>query len=607
MTPSTSPNPALFWASLFVEELARAGVRHVCVSPGSRSTPLVLAFSAHPGFQVYSLLDERSAAFFALGVGLASGWPAALVCTSGTAAANFFPAVVEASQAHVPMLVLTADRPPELRGSGANQTIDQVRLYGGQVRWFVDIPLPENQPAPATVRYLRSLAGRAVGAATGSPPGPVHLNFPFRKPLEPTPAVGFVPPAYTGQRPDVRPFAAVSRGVASLQADDLALLEDRVRRAERGAIVCGPRCPEGAFPAAVAALARAVGFPVFADALSGVRFGGHQPSDLFLSGYESFLPALLRHEFPPPDLVLQFGASPTSASLIEWLGNMPGDGYRFAIRPHADWQDETFTTSHLMVAEPERVCRELAARLQEGQAYSQRENWIGALQQAEERAWEAVDCAARDVFFEGLILAEVVHALPPGAALFVASSLPVRHLDQFARGRAARVRVFANRGASGIDGTISTALGVAAVEEGPLALVIGDLAFYHDLNGLLAFQRCGLSATMVLINNNGGGLFRRLPVAGFDPPFTDLFLTPHGLDFEPLARAFGVGYARADGQEAFRKLFAASIGSGIPVVIEVRTDSALHESMRQQIITNLSLTHPGFWERGETSERSQSL
>ena len=576
-------NPATLWASIFVDELARAGIRSSCMAPGSRSTPLTLAFATHPEIKVYSLLDERSAAFFALGIGLATGQPAALVCTSGTAPANFYPAIIEANYSHIPLLVLTADRPPEIRESGANQTVDQIKMYSDHVRSFVDVALPENNPAPLTLRYLRSLAGRAVASTMGFPPGPVQVNFPFRKPLEPIPQLGFELPADMWARPDKKPFARVTRGRMHPTAEQITVLTEAISNAQQGIIVCGPRCPGGDFPEALMEFARHTGFPVFADALSGVRFGTHTLDAQILAGYETFLPVLFREGLQPPDLVLHFGAPPISARLNEWLAALPLSTRRFAVREAGDWQDDAYTTSDLIWAEPELVCRSLI----HSQKFPPDHKWLSRLQYAEARVWNTIEHAIRDVWFEGAILADVTELMPPDGVLFTASSLPVRHLDQFAPPRRGGIHPFANRGASGIDGTLSTALGVASTSESPLVLVIGDLAFYHDLNGLLTFRRAGVKATIVLINNDGGGIFRRLPIAQFDPPFTDLFLTPHGLDFEPVVRMFGVGYSRVESREAFRKIFKASIGSDIPVVIEVPTDSALHEEMRKKIVMEL--------------------
>lgn len=587
-------NPSTLWAKIFVEELARAGLRAVVIAPGSRSTPLTLAFAAEARIRVYSLLDERSAAFFALGLALAGDEPVALVCTSGTATANFFPAIVEASQSNVPLLVLTADRPPELRHSGANQTIDQIKLYGDHVRWFVDVALPEADPPARAVRALRTLAARALAVAAGSPtpPGPVHLNFPFRKPLEPaavpaeapdTPALS-VPPAGTH----------ISRGVVSPTEAQLDRLAAACQKAGRGLIVCGPRCPGGDFPAAVARLARITGFPLLADALSGVRFGPHLGPEggppHVLAGYDTFLPAAMAGDWPRPDLVLRFGAMPTSKVLGDYLEGLAAGCLQIAVDRYGVWADAGHNLSEFVWADPASTCRGVADRLQAvaSPAAWPGEAWASLWQRAETESWAAIETARAGSFFEGAVLPEVVDLLPAGALLYVASSLPVRHLDQFVPPRPLPLRVFANRGASGIDGTVSSALGAAAASGSPLALVTGDLAFYHDLNGLLALRRCGVKATIVLINNDGGGIFHRLPVARFDPPFTDLFLTPHGLDFEPAVRMFGAGYERVTTRTTFRTALQKAIGADAAQVIEVPSDSLWHEQQRREIVATVA-------------------
>lgn len=585
-----APNRNTLWAKTFVDELARAGLRAACIAPGSRSTPLTLAFAGHPDIAVYSLLDERGAAFFALGMALAAELPVALLCTSGTATANFHPAIIEADQSHIPLLVLTTDRPHELRDSGANQTIDQIKMYGDHVRWFVDVAPPEADPPPLTLRYLRTLACRAVAAAAGPTAGPVHLNFPFRKPLEPTPVPGDVPAGSTNQaRPGNAPFTQISRGTLVPSAGQVDTLVGAIQQSARGLVICGPRCPTGEFPQAVARLAQAAGYPILADALSGVRFGPHQQgSDApILSGYETFLQKEVVAGWPPPELILHFGVTPTSKALGDYLAALPKTR-RVAINGSGAWHDDTHTTSHLIWADPAATCQLVAGRLADVDMTPRDATWLAALQQAEKTAWQAVDSARAGTFLEGVILADVVELMPPESVLYVASSLPVRHLDQFARGRPANLRVLANRGASGIDGTISSALGAAAAAERPLVLVTGDLAFYHDLNGLLALQRCGVQATIVLINNNGGGIFHRLPIANFDPPFTELFLTPHGLDFEPVVRTFGAGYQRVAGSDELRQALQAAIDGATPQVIEVQTDSSLHEKVRREIINTVT-------------------
>jgi 2-succinyl-5-enolpyruvyl-6-hydroxy-3-cyclohexene-1-carboxylate synthase len=592
----TAPNRNALWGEVFVDELARSGLRAVCIAPGSRSTPLTMAFARDPRLTVTSLVDERGAAFFALGLALAGQAPVALVCTSGTAAANFYPAVVEANQAGVPLLVLTADRPPELRHSGANQTIDQVKLYGDHVRWFVDVALPEPRPSANTLRYLRTLANRAVAMAAGSPMGPVHLNFPFRKPLEPVPVpddtVDHIQTgaaeALTG-RADGRPFVHVSRGVLAPSEEQIDSLVAAVQAAPRGLIVCGPRCPGRDFPQTVARLARLTGYPVLADGLSGVRFGPQveEARGLILGGYESFLPGLMNTAIRAPQLVLRFGAMPTGKATGEYL-ELPGHGRQIGFEESGRWADAGYQLDDYLWADPELSCRRLVERLQQAELRAGDEDWAATFRHAERVVWTVTEAAFAEQYSEGAVLPDLVELLPTRARLFVASSLPVRHLEQFVPPNSTPIRTLANRGASGIDGTVSSALGAAAASEAPLVLVSGDLAFYHDLNGLLALRRCGLKLTIVLLNNDGGGIFRRLPIADFDPPFTDLFLTPHGLDFEPLVRAFGADFMRATSRGELRRALQAALEAETTHVIEVSSDSAAFERQRREIIAKIS-------------------
>ncbi len=586
-----APNRNTLWAQIFVDELARAGLQAACIAPGSRSTPLTLAFAEHSDIAVYSLLDERGASFFALGMALAGSQPVALVCTSGTATANFHPAIIEAYHAEIPLLVLTTDRPHELRDTGANQTIDQIKMYGDHVRWFVDVAPPEANPPATTLRYLRTLAGRAMATAVGPAAGPIHLNFPFRKPLEPTPVAGDNPdhpiqaasPAHHG-RAGGNPFTRITRGTLTPKPQQIDMLAEAIQNAARGLIVCGSRCPGGDFPQAVTRLAEACGYPILADALSGVRFGPHwQPDDaLIFSGYETFLQPEMIAGWKSPDLILHFGATPTSKALGDYLGSLT-ECRRVIITDSGPWRDDTHTITDFIWADPQATGERVIAHLETEEMVPRDEQWVTGLQHAEGRAWQSFNAARSEAFFEGALLADVVELMPDDSLLYVSNSLPVRHLDQFAQPRQAKIRTFANRGASGIDGVVSSALGAAAATDQPLVLVIGDLAFYHDMNGLLALKRCGVQATIVLINNNGGGIFHRLPVSKFDPPFTDLFTTPHGLDFEPVVRMFGAEYVRATDQDAFRLAFQEALAAETSHVIEVSTDSIHHEQVRRKI------------------------
>jgi 2-succinyl-5-enolpyruvyl-6-hydroxy-3-cyclohexene-1-carboxylate synthase len=572
-----TPNPSLLYAETLVHALAGAGLRDVCIAPGSRSTPLTLAFDAHPDVAVHLHLDERCASFYALGLAMATERPVALVCTSGTAAVEFHPAVVEAQMSHIPLLVLTADRPAELRHSGANQTIDQVKLYGDHVLWAVDMGLPEADPPEVALRNLRATAARALAVADGLVKGPVHLNLPFRKPLEPdgpyTPVFG---PCVTTriQRGKIHPLPE--------QIDELAEL---IARYERGVIVCGPCCPGGDFPAAVAELARRSGYPIFADPLSGLRFGPHTTAAPIIGCYETVLNG--DPGWGQPEVVIRFGAVPTSKWLNEWLErDLPGFGKpgrssrQLHIRGDGVWSDDSHRVSDYLQADETLTCRALAGRISRGES-----DWTRQLRATERRFWEAASVSLHEKWFDVAAVTALVEALPDGTNLFVGNSLPIRHVDQFAAPSAKRLRVYGNRGASGIDGVTSTSLGVAAAERStPTVLLIGDISFYHDLNGLLAVVQQKLeNVTIVLLHNDGGSIFRRLPIAGQEPAFTRLFLTPHGLDFAPVIRMYGLDYAQVNDRNSLHCALAASISSQMPTVIEVRTDGARDEEMRRSL------------------------
>ncbi|MCB9422528.1 MAG: 2-succinyl-5-enolpyruvyl-6-hydroxy-3-cyclohexene-1-carboxylic-acid synthase [Ardenticatenaceae bacterium] len=592
---SSSSNPNVDWMNIFVNSLAASGLTAVVIAPGSRSTPLTLAFHAHPDIKIYRHLDERSAGFFALGMALATDKPVALVCTSGTAVVNFFPAIIEAKMSQVPLLILTSDRPHELRHSGANQTIDQVKIYGDQVLWSVDAALPQDAAPEVAMRNLQALAARAYATANGLMKGPVHINFPFRKPLEPE---SREPLSVNRTESEITDYGLrIEHGrihPTEAQLDELTAV---ISQHPRGLIVCGPRCPEVDFPQSVQELAQQTGYPILADPLSGLRFnrrdaeGAEKKSaksvksvdSLLVSGYETFLQnAPIWQE---PEIIVRFGAVPTSKWLNDYLDRI-NPALRIHIRANGVWADDGHRTTWFLQADETETCRQLAARLQPRPL----SDWAQQVLATEAKTWQKIDTAMQDVYFDGAIVADVVANLPDDSVLVIGNSLPVRHLDQWARPLPKNIRVFGNRGASGIDGNISTALGVAASTDRPVTLIVGDITFYHDMNGLLYLKAEGgrrktekiLDITIVIINNNGGGIFNRLPVSQFEPPFTELFLTPHGLEFEHAARMYGLDYARVEDRQTFRAVFNQSHTA--PRIIEVVTNGRSDHEKRLQII-----------------------
>ncbi len=573
-------NPNTHWAAIFVDELAANGLEAVCLAPGSRSTPLALAFAAQPEIQIYRHLDERSAGFFALGLGLAPQRPVALVCTSGTAAANFHPAIIEAYYSHVPLLVLTADRPAELRGSGANQTIDQIKMYGDHVRWSVEVPTPQPNAPDVILRHLRTLAARAYATADGLVKGPVHLNFPFRKPLEPGNLVINLADEEHSNR-NVQPFTRIKRGSVMVDTGQVASVGAAIRDNPRGLIVCGPECPTGDFPTAVLTLAKKSGYPILADSLSNLRHGTHADESYVIGGFHLWLPAV-KDVLGEPDIILRFGAVPTSNSLASYLESTAAtlETITIHIREDGEWADDLHLTHEMIQANPATFCMALAELLEHDKPRPDKV-WLDQWRAAEHTGWERVSVAIGETaFFDGAAVRQVLLALSDGHALFAGNSMPVRHVDTFDQPDARSIRIYGNRGASGIDGNVSTALGLAASgAHDHVVAILGDITFYHDMNGLLAARQFGLrNITFVVINNDGGGIFHRLPIAttlADDPIFTDLFLTPHGLKFEHAAAMYGLTYrAVADEAGLAKALREALEGTDEPMLIEVETNSA---------------------------------
>lgn len=570
MTDHGTRNSVL--SGTFVDELARAGVRHACVCPGSRSTPLVMALAHHPDIRTWVLVDERSAAFFALGIARARSEPVALLSSSGTAAANFHPAVLEAYYGRVPLIVLTADRPPELRDFGAAQTIDQIRLYGGHVKWFVDMPVPEL--TDDLIRHARVAANRAVATALAAPAGPVHVNFPFREPLLPAPNLEQPARALDLNMPVERasgaPYVAVTRGTRMPEPAAIATLAHELAETSRGLIVCGPQ-DDSVLADAVVRLAAALGYPILADPLSQVRCGPHDRS-LVIDTHDAFLrnDAICREL--APEVVLRFGAMPTSKPLMLYLQYYPAR--RQVLIDGADgWRDPLLAVSDVLHADPVAVCQALAdAVLPLCDAPAARE-WNGRWREVARLTKRAIcDELATDELFEGRVFSELAELLPDGATLFAGNSMPVRDLDTFFPSSERAIRFLANRGANGIDGVVSSALGVAAVSEGPLVLVIGDLSLYHDLNGLLAARKYGLEATIVLLNNDGGGIFSFLPQAAYPDMFEELFGTPTGLDFQLASALYRASFSRPASWSAFRDDLRTALSTDGLSIVEVVTD-----------------------------------
>ena len=509
----------------FADELARCGVREACTSPGSRSSPLVLALVREQRLRCFSHIDERCAGFFALGAAKRSGRAVAITCTSGTAAANLAPAVIEAFQARVPLVVLTADRPPELREVGAGQTIDQIELFGSAAKWFFEVGT--HDATAERGRWMRALACRAVWTALEGRPGPVHLNFALREPLIAPDDLGDDPqPGRGGGRPWVLRSTPGEDAAAAGRA--LAVV---ARDAHRPLVVAG-RAEPGL--EAVAAACERLGWPLLADPLSGARRGGAA-----IAHYDALLRSEAFAAARRPDLVLRCGDLPTSKPLRAWLDDARRRRHAAGLRP----------ARH--VAGPRRLAGDRAGRRRRadpdrgGRAHARRRSGVaGGWRAADGAAAAAIDAVLGEgALSEPLVARALAAELPADATLFVASSMPVRDVESFTAVGDDGPRVLCNRGANGIDGTVSSAFGAAAVASGPVVLLIGDVALAHDVGGLLAARRLGLAITIVLLDNDGGGIFEFLPIAGARDIFEEHVATPHGLDFAHAAALYGCAFA----------------------------------------------------------------
>jgi len=562
----TEGDVALACASAFIGQLERDGLTDACISPGSRSTPIALALARTDGIRVHVHLDERSSAFFALGLAKASGRPVVVTCTSGTAAANLFPAVVEASMSPAPLILLTADRPPELRGVGANQTIDQRELFGPYPRWFSDAPLPSEGPHATRTWVL--LAVEAYHQACR--PGPVHVNLPYREPL--------VPAGEAADLGDVGSAVPASLdGGETAGEDDVDGFVELVAGVERGLVYVGSLRSPSPF---ILDLAARLGWPVIAEPTSGLRVPGTLSAAQFLLSNEPFLDAHL------PDVVAQFGAAPTSRAALGLVGSTP----RLVIVDPDD-----------LVADPHRRAERRFAVNAGRLAHhaiprcpgTPRAGWLTEWVEADERARTAVD-ATVDAWgepYEGRIARDVAASVPDGGVLVVGSSMPVRDLDAYMRPRKG-LRVLANRGASGIDGFVSTALGVSAAGAATTALC-GDLTLLHDIGSLIWSASRDLDCVVVVPNNDGGAIFSFLPQREL-PEFEELFATPHGLELGAICRAAGAGHARVEHAADLIPAVERARGAGGVHVVEVPIDRArnveLHGTVREAVAAAVGRT-----------------
>ncbi len=560
------------WARLFAASLVGAGVRDVVISPGSRSTPLTLAFAAEAGLRCHTLVDERAAGFFALGIGRATGRPAVVVCTSGTAVTHYHPAVVEAHQAGVPLVVLSADRPWEAQGCASPQTIDQGDLFGRVLRHRAELgpPVDTDEALRAVVR----IAAQSVAASLAPAPGPVHINAQFRKPLEPVPEVAPGPWAARVEALRARGVARVFAARMEPSTEGVATLAAALREARRPLLVAGPSAA-GEGPGEVDVLARVLGAPVLVEATSQQRWGG-SAEVVRVGCFDTLLRAPGWRASHGPDLVIELGMPPTSGAWAVWMATLP-DLPRAVLAP-SGWNDPQQSARWFLQAPVSASLRALAAALGDHAVHPETRAWAEAWRAAEGVAQTASAAMMDgDLLHEGRVVRGLYEALPEGAVWIVGNSMPVRDLDAFTPTGLRALRVLHQRGASGIDGLVAGAAGVRSVtpEERPVVLLLGDVSAAHDLGGLAVCPHAGGGLVIVLVNNDGGRIFAELPLArraAEDPAlgraFAEHFLTAPRVDFERVAEAVGVRFVRGETATEYTEALGAALGRPGTTLIE---------------------------------------
>ena len=561
-------NVNTLWCSVLVETLVRCGVEQAVISPGSRSTPLTMALVGHSKIESVPVLDERSASFFALGLARKNSTPVVLVCTSGTAGANYFSAVIEAQESGVPLIVLTADRPPEMRACASGQTIDQQKLYGTHVNYFHELALPDS--ALPMLAYLRQTLVQAYRSSMIPQCGPVHINIPFRDPLTPAlnPAVQASSEYFPVEFFDhLEIFGSPIFGQTKIWQRPITI---------RGLIVAGPEIPSdpAGYAKSVVRLSNQLNWPILADGVSPLRHFASNKA-VIVTAYDTILRNAKTARDLVPRHILCLGSWPTSKVLRSWLEQSGAE--IVLVSPHYDNRDALHgRTRHICVPVEALVAKTKGNSIQ---SYAKLWSKLEGL---------ARGCMAKaprpsDLIFEGDIVPMLADTLPNDTPVYVASSMPIRDVEYFWPVTNKRFRMYFNRGANGIDGTLSSALGVAHGNQASV-LLTGDLAFLHDANGLLLNEKFRGSLTIILINNRGGGIFEHLPVANYDPPFEEYFATPQSVDFSQLCAAHGVKHTTVKSLPQLAKLVAKLPARGIRV-LEVETNRELDAAFRKRLFT----------------------
>jgi len=585
-------NRNILWARTFVRELASLGVKYACISPGSRNTPLTIAFAECGDIEAYVHIDERNCGFFALGIAKAADSPVVIVTTSGTAVSELYPAIIEAYYQRVPLIVCTADRPPEHLDCGANQTINQNNIYKNHIRWFIDAGVPE--PIIKRIKHIKIIARKAYHESLIYSKGPVHINFPFRKPFEPD----YFTDEVNKEIVDFAKNNLIDKKIFFKEKENK--IEDEkwfweifnlLKKYSKGIILAGPESYSPIFRSKCGVLSQMLGYPIFADGASQLRFGSYNKENI-ISSFEGFLRSKEFSKNLHPEIIIQFGRTMTSKALDDYLENC--SAARFMINEFGDWFDPSNRSVASFACKPHLFCEKMIGMLNDSGFKRDNDRWLKMLLHANQisaRIKRKIIEETKEINEPGIIK-ETLDVLPDDAQLMISNSMPIRDFDYFAPLLEKNIIIYNNRGASGIDGITSTALGIAAANRKTTVLLTGDLAFYYDLTGLLAAKKYSIPLTIIIVNNNGGGIFEVLPISKYlsssneikngKEIFNKYFITPHDLDFSPFVKGYGGNYILVKNKNHFRESLCAALKSKNFSVIEIQTNAVKSLNLRNK-------------------------
>ncbi|MCF8412982.1 MAG: 2-succinyl-5-enolpyruvyl-6-hydroxy-3-cyclohexene-1-carboxylic-acid synthase [Melioribacteraceae bacterium] len=572
-------NRNYLFSQIFASQLADLGITNAVVSPGSRNTPLTLAFADNPKIDLTPIIDERSAGFFALGITKKNKRPTVVITTSGTAVAELYPAIIEAYQLRIPLIILTADRPNELQNCGSNQTINQKNIFKNHIVWFFESTI--SKPDYESMINIKRLAAKAFVKSVSKKSGPIHINFPFAKPLEPWVKIDTIEKTVADNVSFYIPRILNRTSTVKGNHKNFIAAAGAIQKSKKGIIICGNGDYSDQSITSIVEFAGKLNYPIFADGSSPLRFGKFEKSDI-ITNFNSMLRSKKFTRKFQPEIIIQFGNAPTSNILLDFFEK--SNAYKILINRFNELKDPSRTTNLILNSTDLESIEYLRSELKKlDSTFESSPKWSDNLKRIDNLCeTEKVNFLKKERFpSETKIVNDIIKAIPSGCNLFVSNSMPIRDFDYFASSSSKEINLFNNRGASGIDGIISTALGIAKVSENPTILVSGDLSFYHNISAMQISNQERINLTVILINNGGGGIFNMLPVSKENPHFEKYFHTPHGLEFSKIIEGFGAEYLLPNTSNEFTSMIRSAISKNCFSVIDVKTDAAKSATRRR--------------------------